>query len=90
MATMNGRKPRQRKPATKYEMNLVDLIERYHNEDACRADLAELRWPNGVACIRCGSMEVRNSYTRNQYDCGFMRLFNAVTLGIARPSSEEE
>ena len=81
MATMNGRKPRQRKPATKYEMNLVDLIERYHNEDACRADLAELRWPNGIACIRCGSLEIRNSYTRNQYDCGSCGYQFSVTAG---------
>ena len=81
MVTTNGRKPRQRKPATKYEMNLVDLIERYHNEDACRADLAALRWPTEVACVRCGSLEIRNSYTRNQYDCGSCGYQFSVTAG---------
>ena len=42
---------------TKQDVNLISLIERYHDEDNCRAYLEELRWPNGIACPRCGSME---------------------------------
>ena len=46
---------KERKPETKFEMNLVRLVELYHSEDACREYLEHLRWPNGLACLRCGS-----------------------------------
>ena len=54
----------------KHEMNIMKLMDRYHSEESCRQTLVELRWPNGVACPRCGSTDIRNSYTRDQYDCG--------------------
>ncbi|MFC2003434.1 IS1595 family transposase [Chloroflexota bacterium] len=54
----------------KQEMNIMKLMDKYHSEESCRKTLVELRWPNGVACPRCGSLDVRNSYTRGQYDCG--------------------
>ena len=78
MAIENGRK---RKPETKHHMNLVALMEQYHSEDECRAELEELRWPDGVACTRCGSTEIRNSYTRNTYDCGSCGYEFSVTSG---------
>ena len=70
-----------RKPETKHKMNLMTLIEKYHDEDTCREDLEQLRWPDGVACTRCGSTEIRNSYTRNQYDCGSCGYQFSVTAG---------
>lgn len=54
----------------KQDMNIMKLMEKYHSDDSCRQVLSELRWPNGVACPRCGNLEIRNSYTRDQYDCG--------------------
>ena len=54
---------------TKQDMNIMKLMEKYHKDDSCREVLSQLRWPNGIACPRCGSMEIRNSYTRDQYDC---------------------
>ncbi|MCI0851905.1 MAG: transposase, partial [Chloroflexi bacterium] len=38
-----------------YEMNLMKLIDEFGDEDACREYLERLRWPNGLACIKCGS-----------------------------------
>ena len=76
MANENGRKRE-----TKHRMNLMSVIETYHDEDACREDLVALRWPDGVACPRCGSLEIRNSYTRNQYDCGLCGYQFSVTSG---------
>ena len=43
-----------KKNGTKQEMNIMKLMEKYHSEESCRQVLAELRWPNGVACPRCG------------------------------------
>lgn len=78
---VTGRRPRQYKPETKYEMNLMELMEKFHREDACREVLEELRWPNGIACPRCGALNIRNSYTRNQYDCGSCDYEFSVTSG---------
>ena len=54
----------------KQDMNIMKLMEKYRSEDSCRQVLSELRWPDGVQCPRCESKDIRNSYTRDQYDCG--------------------
>ncbi len=65
----------------KQDMNIMKLMENYHSDDACRQALAELRWQNGVVCPRCGSLNIRNSYTRSQYDCGSCGYQFSVTSG---------
>ena len=51
-------------------MDLIKLMDEFHSEEKCREVLAQLRWPGGVACIRCGSLHIRHTVSRNQYDCG--------------------
>jgi transposase-like protein len=63
------------------EINLVNLIERYHSEDSCRARLEELRWPDGVACPRCESKSVASVEDRHQYQCRSCRYQFSVTAG---------
>ena len=58
------------KKTTKQEMNIMKLMEKFQSEGSCRNALAELRWKDGATCPRCGSKSIRNSYTREQYDCG--------------------
>ncbi|MFC1864272.1 IS1595 family transposase [Chloroflexota bacterium] len=65
----------------KQDMDIMKLADRYHSKESCREVLTELRWPNGVACPRCGSLEIRNSYTRSQYDCGSCGYQFSVTAG---------
>ncbi len=55
--------------ATLRKMNLMKLMDDYHSDEKCREVLEQLRWPNGVTCIRCGSLHIRNTVSRNQYDC---------------------
>ena len=55
--------------ATKYEMNLVQLIKDFHDEDACRTYLEGLRWPNGICCLRCGDTNVSGRSKRGQFEC---------------------
>ena len=50
-------------------MTLMNLMERFGTERECRDVLAELRWPNGVACTRCGGMEYAYDSERYVYDC---------------------
>jgi transposase-like protein len=63
------------------EINLVNLIERYHSEDSCRARLEELRWPDGVECPRCDSKNVARMDERHQYQCRSCRYQFSVTAG---------
>ena len=63
------------------EMDMIEMMERFHSEDECRAVLTELRWPDGVSCPLCSSEHIRNSYTRNQYDCGSCGYQFSVTSG---------
>ncbi len=69
------------KNKVKQEINLVSLIEKYQNEDASRAYLEELRWPDGVACPHCGSKSISRVLERGQYDCNSCRYQFSVTSG---------
>ncbi len=62
-------------------MNLVRLMDEFHSEEKCRELLEELRWPNGVACIQCGSTHIRHTRSRNQFDCGSCGYQFSVTAG---------
>ena len=53
----------------KQEMNIMKLVEQYNSDDACREVLTKLHWPDGVTCPRCSGKSIRNSYTRDQFDC---------------------
>ncbi len=66
---------------TKQEMNMMKLIEKFHSDELCRKTLSELRWPDGVTCPRCDSKDIRNSYTRDQYDCASCGYQFSVTSG---------
>ena len=64
----------------KQDINLINLVERYHDEDNCRAYLEELRWPNGVACTRCGSTSISRIKTpRPVFECNSCRYQFSVT-----------
>ena len=76
-----ARNPRKQKPEVKQELNLIQLIQRFHSEDACREYLEELRWPGKLACLRCGSTSVSRIHTRDQLDCNSCRYRFSVTTG---------
>lgn len=63
------------------EINLISLIDRYHGDDRCRARLEELRWPDGIECIRCGSKQIARLKNRTQYQCNSCRHHFSVTAG---------
>jgi transposase-like protein len=60
-------------------MNLMKLVDEFGDEDACREYLERLRWPNGVACLRCGSMEITDLPKRNLFQCSDCRYQFSVT-----------
>src|SRR5687767_1553694 len=71
----------KQKPQVKYEVNLVNLIERFGSEDKCRDYLEALRWPEGPVCPRCKGKAVCRVTERHQYDCNGCRYQFSVTAG---------
>ena len=63
------------------EINLVELIDRFHDEDDCRKYLEGLRWPDGAKCPRCGSDKLSRIKKRPQFDCDSCRYQFSVTAG---------
>src|SRR5437870_12976372 len=71
---------KQRKE-TKIDIDLPRLIERFGNEERCRAYLEMLRWHRDVQCPRCASEKVSRIVKRNQFDCDSCRYQFSVTTG---------
>jgi transposase-like protein len=63
------------------EINLISLIDRFHDEDKCRRYLEGLRWPDGLECPRCGGKTISRIKTRHQLDCDSCRYRYSVTAG---------
>jgi transposase-like protein len=63
------------------DMNLIELVEQFSNEDACRKHLAELRWPDGVKCLRCESPKVTGPSKRHLYQCAECNYQFSVKVG---------
>ncbi len=61
--------------------NLLDVIDSYGTDAECRAFLERLRWPNGVACPRCGTLDVWELKERPVYRCSGCRYDFSVTAG---------
>jgi transposase-like protein len=60
-------------------MNLAHPNTAYDAE--CRQALEELRWPEGVRCLRCDSDKISRISTRKQFDCDSCRYRFSVTTG---------
>ena len=69
-------------------MDLPTLIDHYHDEDACRALLEKLRWPNGPVCLRCGSVEATPVKGRPTYDCQSCHYHFSVRAGTVLQDSK--
>ena len=61
--------------------NLLDVIDDYGTDAACRELLERLRWPDGVACPRCGSLGISELRKRPVFDCNACRYQFSVTAG---------
>jgi len=63
-----------------YPRTILDLEERFPNEDACRDYLMQLRWPDGFVCPRCQAKEAWSA-TRGRLVCRVCRHQTSVTAG---------
>ncbi len=48
---------------------LQEAIIYFADEDVCREFVAKMRWPDGVACPRCGSLEVSWLENQKRWQC---------------------
>jgi transposase-like protein len=55
--------------ATRPDVDLPKLIERFGSEDRCRAFLEDLRWPQGPECPKCGGTSISRIRTRKLFEC---------------------
>lgn len=51
------------------KMDMMQLIDRFHSEEACREALAILRWKEGVKCPRCNCEKHAYDSERFVWDC---------------------
>jgi transposase-like protein len=65
----------------KAKNSLSTLNIDFDTDSECRKALEELRWPEGVKCLRCASESVSYISTRKQYDCNKCRYRFSVTTG---------
>ena len=63
-----------------YPKNQLEFAERFSTEEACRAYLFSLRWPNGFECPRCGSSDAWPT-KRSEYRCSECDYQVSVTSG---------
>jgi transposase-like protein len=48
---------------------LIEAIEYFSDPDVCLDFMVKLRWPDGVSCPTCGSVDVRFIPTRQIWEC---------------------
>ena len=68
-------------PMITSKTTLSKLMVDFDTDAECRAALEKLRWPDGVACLRCNSTSVSRILSRNQFDCNACRYRFSVTTG---------
>ena len=50
-------------------IDLVELIQRFGDEQQCRNYLESLRWHDGVQCPKCKGRKISSILKRDQYNC---------------------
>lgn len=63
-----------------YPRTVAELEKRFSSEDACRAYLFALRWPDGFVCPQCGGQKAWRM-KKNLFVCAHCRRQVSVTAG---------
>ena len=62
-------------------MDLLTIMDKFNNDEKCREALEKLRWPNGVACPRCGVIGPSDLPGGILFQCKSCRYQFSVTSG---------
>ena len=74
-----ARKPQAKQ--IKQEVDLLAIMNRFGDEEKCRAYLEALRWPEGVKCLRCESDKISRIHTRGLFTCDACGYQFSVKVG---------
>ena len=71
-------------------ITLIELLDMFPDDATAERWFADCRWPDGVACPRCGSKEVseRTTHPTMPYRCRSCRRFFSVKSGTVMHSSK--
>lgn len=58
----------------------MTLMDRFGSDDKCRTYLENLRFPDGIKCLRCESDKISRIYERNQFHCDNCKYQFSVTV----------
>lgn len=62
-------------------MTLIELVEQFPTDEACRQHLIQVRWPDGVRCPKCDCARVSALPKRKQWTCLGCRYRFSATAG---------
>ena len=78
----------KRAPGKHYRkgISLVEAVQRFSDEEATERWFVERRWPNGIACVTCGGLNIHTRYKSPnrktaQYRCGDCKKTLTVKTG---------
>ena len=63
------------------DINLFSLVDKFSSDEQCLRALEGLRWPRGVACVRCGDMNVFELPVKHKFKCRSCKHQFTVTSG---------
>ena len=71
-------------------LTLIDLFEMFPDDDTAETWFVAQRWPNGVACPKCGSLGVtlKSKHPTMPYHCKGCRKFFSAKTGTVMQSSK--
>ena len=70
--------------------SLVELLEAYPDDDAAEKQFIQWRWPDGIACPRCGDTDIQEDATHRHmpFRCRGCKRFFSVKTGTVMQSSK--
>lgn len=78
-----------RPPADDYPKTIEELEFRFSTEEACRAYLWKLRWPDGFHCPRCQGSRIWPTGRNNLFECVHCHHQVSVTAGTVFEGSRK-
>ena len=69
-------------------LDLPTLVSTYGSEESCRGLLESIRWPNGIACTKCGSLRVNRVTGRDTFRCLDCAMHFSVRAGTVLQDSK--
>jgi hypothetical protein len=64
-----------------FPITMIEFMHQFADDDACRAYLKKMRWPDGFVCPRCQGTSASYLVTRRLHQCRTCRHQVSVTAG---------